>query len=480
MVKLITKLQKRWISLPIRWRGTAIIAIPVSFLLVVLLAFSWLKFNIIEDEAWVQHTQNVRLETKQLLNALLDAETGVRGYGLTQRDEFLERYHHAQSIIPRVLDTLQDLVQDNAEQLEYLEDVRFYIDENIANFEKKIILQQELIRIRGRNDTLVPIESLYDWLAKGQETMNQARQAIDIFAENEEKLLIERIQHRDEYRQLTWIFLCFSGVISAIATMFTIHLFYQLEQELSQRQINLKITNQRLENVCDQLQRFTANASHELRAPLAAVLSNGQVALLELEDLDEIPPSLHRRLENIVKTTKQMSSLVSDLLFLARHEGLLAPESIQKLDLTQLIFPIASEWITPLKSQSLELITNLPLTPICVLADRSLLKQVITNLLSNAGRYTPPGGMIKINLHNSEKYAILEVEDTGIGIAAEALPHVFERFYRADLKRSKASGGWGLGLAIAQQIIKAHGGEINVASTLNKGTKFTIKLPLIH
>lgn len=480
MVKLITKLQKRWLSLPIRWRGTAIIAIPVSFLLVVLLAFAWLKFNIIEDEAWVQHTQNVRLETKQLLNALLDAETGVRGYGLTQRDEFLDRYHHAKTIIPGVLDTLQDLVKDNAEQLEYLEDVRFYIDENIANFEQKVTLKQELIRIRVRHDTLVPIEALYDWLAKGQETINQARQAIDIFAENEEKLLIERIKHRDNYRQLTWIFLGFSGVISVISTMLTIHLFYQLEKELSERQIHLKITNQKLANSCEELQRFTANASHELRAPLAAVLSNAQVALLELEDLDEIPRSLHQRLENIVKTTKQMSSLVSDLLFLARHEGLLAPESIQKLDLTKLIFSIASEWITPLKSQSLELITNLPLTPIWVLADRSLLKQVITNLLSNASRYTPPGGMIKINLHNSEKHAILEVEDTGVGISVEALPHVFERFYRADLKRSKASGGWGLGLAIAQQIVKAHGGEISVASTLNKGTKFTVKLPRVR
>jgi signal transduction histidine kinase len=480
MTDLIKTVQKRWIALPIRVRGTAIVAIPVTFLFTTLSAFAWLKSNLVEDEAWVQHTQTVRLETKQLLNALIDAETGVRGYGLTQRDEFLEPYDRAIAVIPDSLDQLENLVQDNPHQTHEMQDIRAIVNENLEIFKQKLALQKDLKRIRGTADVLVPAASLYDWLDEGKATMDAARREIDRFAETEEELLIKRIRHRDFYRQLTWIFMCISVAIGTIAAAFAVHLFYQLERELAEREENLRQSNQRLENVCDQLQRFTANASHELRAPLAAVLSNAQVVLMDFDDLEEIPVSVENRLQKIVGITKHMSSLVGELLFLARHEGLLADESMQTVDLTQLLSNLFSEWLPQAKNQSLQLTKELPDRPILVRADANLLRQAIANFLSNACRYTPAGGSIELGLKTEEERALIWVSDTGIGISEEALPHVFERFYRADLKRSKASGGFGLGLAIADQIVRAHGGEIGADSSLGKGSTFTLKLPILN
>jgi signal transduction histidine kinase len=224
----------------------------------------------------------------------------------------------------------------------------------------------------------------------------------------------------------------------------------------------------------EQLQRFTANASHELRTPLAAVLSNAQVGLLAPMDN---ATSKHQRLQKIVEITKSMNFLIGNLLLLARRTGRLAPDSLQDIDLTYLLKKIVDSPIAT-ATKDLQLKSDLPSRPIIVRGDPDLLNQVVTNLLSNAYKYTPAGGIINLRIKTDFRFCIIQVEDNGIGIAPADLPHIFERFYRVEKQRSHATGSFGLGLAIALAIVEAHNGHLNVQSNVGKGSIFQIELPL--
>jgi two-component system, OmpR family, manganese sensing sensor histidine kinase len=226
----------------------------------------------------------------------------------------------------------------------------------------------------------------------------------------------------------------------------------------------------------EQLQRFTADASHELRAPVAAILSNAQVGLLSPT---EDPHQPRQRLENIVTITKSTSSLISNLLFLARHEGRLNPDDLEAIDLYSFLQSLSDEFQILAREKNLNFVSELSASSVVFPGDRELLQQALKNLINNAYKYTPAGGTVRLTLTLKSRQGIISIEDNGIGIPPEDLPHIFDRFYRVDVARSRETGGFGLGLAIAKQIIQAHHGQITVESSLGKGTKFQIFLPLV-
>ncbi|MDR9401982.1 MAG: HAMP domain-containing sensor histidine kinase [Halothece sp. Uz-M2-17] len=234
----------------------------------------------------------------------------------------------------------------------------------------------------------------------------------------------------------------------------------------------------------EQLQRFTADASHELRAPLAAMLSNAQVALLP--NTQSSNQQQQQRLENIVQIAKGMSVLISNLLFLARHEGQVALQDRETIDLVHLLHALVAEYMNTAQSKGLKFMVSLPPKPIYFQGNRELLQQALKNLLNNAFHYTASGHRVDLRLFARSRHIIIEIADNGIGIPAQDLPHIFERFYRVDTARSRSvsegksrqTGNFGLGLSIVQQIIQVHGGEIKVHSVEQQGTTFEIELPM--
>ncbi len=220
---------------------------------------------------------------------------------------------------------------------------------------------------------------------------------------------------------------------------------------------------------------FVADASHELRSPLAAIRCNLDVVL----DDPAVPVGDKQPFwEGIVEETDRMSKLVEELLLLARADSgaiTLQRERVQLADVAasaiSFMGPLAAKKGVGLRFDS----AGAPV----VLGDQARLKQVLIALIDNAVKYTPEGGSVTVRVKNGKDKAVVEVEDTGIGISKDDLAKIFDRFYRVDSARSRETGGHGLGLSIAQWIVQQLGGAITAASEEQKGSCFTVQLPLL-
>jgi signal transduction histidine kinase len=246
------------------------------------------------------------------------------------------------------------------------------------------------------------------------------------------------------------------------------------ENELGRLASVLNSTFARLEAAFAQQGQFTADAAHELRTPVSVILTQTQTALKRERDAADYRATL----EACERSAQKMRRLLESLLELARLDAgqetmRLRPINLADTvrDCVELLQPLAQERQITIRSE---------LPALELAGDPERLAQVFTNLLTNAIHYNKDGGEVRVTLEQQNDAAIVTVTDTGVGISAEDLPRIFERFYRADKSRSGAAGRNGLGLAISRAVVEAHGGAIEVSSEPGVGTIFTVRLPVVR
>jgi signal transduction histidine kinase len=231
----------------------------------------------------------------------------------------------------------------------------------------------------------------------------------------------------------------------------------------------------RLEQSFASLHRFTADASHELKTPLMVLRAGVERALIHPGTPGEILQSLDETLAQI----NQMTEMVENLLTLARADEGRAPLAVEESDLREVVADVAETAGMLGENAGVSATHSMPDNPVRLAVDRHRIREMLLNMVTNAIKYTPKGGTIALGLEEDEEWVTFTVRDSGIGIAAGDLPHIFDRFWRADQARSRSGErpGTGLGLAITKWIAEAHGGSISVQSRPGRGSVFTVRLP---
>jgi heavy metal sensor kinase len=247
----------------------------------------------------------------------------------------------------------------------------------------------------------------------------------------------------------------------------------QTGDEIERLSIGLNRMIARLDESFQHVNRFSADASHELRTPLTILRGELEAAAQQ----GQITPELRETLGSALDETERLSRIVESLMAISRLDAGEARVELAHFDLAELTSGTTEQMRLLAEDKDIALRCEAE-RQVRVEGDRARLKQVIVNLVDNAIKYTPAGGLVGVKVHTSNGRAAIEVHDNGVGIPPEATPHIFERFYRVDKARSRQMGGAGLGLSIVKAIVTAHGGQVRVESVEGKGSRFLIELPV--
>ncbi len=244
--------------------------------------------------------------------------------------------------------------------------------------------------------------------------------------------------------------------------------------ELASLALTFNTMLDRLEDSFERISRFSADIAHDLRTPVNNIRGEAEVALARARTIDEYRDALESSLEEAVR----LSDLIGNLLFLARTESPLTHLRLEQVDVSALLEGVREYYDASAADAGIVLTSDSVSGPVIAEFDRTLIQRAVGNLVSNAVAHTLEGGTVAIRTHAKAPNVFIEVTDTGVGIPSDALPRVFDRFFRVDPSRSSASGGTGLGLAIVQGIMQLHGGNVEIASKPGAGTRVTLRMPI--
>jgi len=243
--------------------------------------------------------------------------------------------------------------------------------------------------------------------------------------------------------------------------------------ELDKLAMQFNDTLARLQNAVGEMKQFTASISHELRTPLAVLRGEAEIALMQADSSEQLRRVLASQLEEFERLTR----MINQLLTLARAESGDVAIAREPVNISSMAQSIAEQLEPVAASKDVRLSWNCD-GNVTLQGDASWIERVVLNLIDNAIKFTRPGGHVGINVSTNGADAIFEVADEGIGIPPEAVPHIFERFYRADPSRANRADGAGLGLSLVKWAVDQHHGTIHVESVPENGTRFVVKIPL--
>jgi heavy metal sensor kinase len=229
----------------------------------------------------------------------------------------------------------------------------------------------------------------------------------------------------------------------------------------------------RIEQSFTRTRQFTADASHELRAPMTLIHTAAEYSLRRERSREDLVDSMRK----ILTESQRTAAIIDDLLLLARGDAGQEPSGLELVDAVPVLREATEQGKVIAADRNIDVTLQLEAEALPVKANEPRLRRLLLILVDNALKYTPPGGRVTLTGRAEPHEVTITVVDTGKGIAPDDLPHVFERFWRADKVRSREAGGTGLGLAIARQIAELHGARIDVASELGRGSAFTVRLP---
>lgn len=491
----------RWADLPLSWKGAVVVAIPMAVLAVNWGSLLYLTQAQQSDRVAAVQAADATQSGQQVLVALLDAETGVRGYLLSHQQSFLAPYQTAVAELPGLLSTLRQDAGRHSERVAP-ELTR------LGALARRELSTLALLRTRAG----APLSELQPYLELGKSTMDQARTTISALVASEKARVAAHDQALAEANLGVLVVLIATVPLGVAGGALAMWLFTrgvgrriaavqrtaealpagvmppltpsegdevgQLAQAirgvgtlLVERQEAARESALAAESANRAKTDFLSRMSHELRTPLNAILGFGQLLELEPRSADD-----QESVDQILKAGRHLLELINEILDLSRIESGRMTLSIEPVDVSEVVAE-SVHLLAPTASQrGCTLDLDLKEETILALADRQRLKQVMLNLLSNAVKYNRAGGSASVRVGYSESGGVLiEVSDTGIGIAPELLGRMFSPFDRLGQESSEV-GGTGLGLALSKSLVEAMNGSIRVSSQPGVGTKFSVEL----